>query len=110
MSGSGGDLGYDYQANVTAYIAAHALAGQPLGWFDTHIDLPAAWRAETKGPGDDLSVETIAKDTIEIQVKHALQRGEEFDRTFRKLIAGLQNDEHLRAALIVDRAASRIIT
>jgi hypothetical protein len=27
MSGSGGDVGYDYQADAAAYIAAHAVAG-----------------------------------------------------------------------------------
>jgi len=51
VSGSGGDAGYDYQANSIAYIAAHALAGQPLGWFEDKFDIPEAWLAETGGPG-----------------------------------------------------------
>jgi hypothetical protein len=109
VSGSGGDTGYDYQANTIAYITAHALAGQPLGWFDGHKDIPDVWLAETGGPGDDISVISTEKLQIEIQAKHGLQRGEEYDDTFRKLINGLQSSPELRAVLVVDRQASRII-
>jgi hypothetical protein len=109
MSGSGGDLGYDYQADAIAYIAAHGLAGQPLTWFDGFNDMPAAWLAETSGPGDDIQVITVSGAPLEVQARHALQRGEECNEKLRKLVAGLKNSPTLRAVLLVDRHASQII-
>ena len=109
MSGSGGDTGYDYQANAIAYVAAHALTEQPLGWFDDHADVIASWSAETAGPGDDVALSTTSGRTIEIQAKHALARGSEYLDTFRKLLEGLQSRPSLRAVLIVDRHASNVI-
>ena len=109
VNGSGGDTGYDYQANAIAYVAAHALAGQPLGWFDGQHDIPEVWLAETGGPGDDIRVISTERLPIEIQAKHGLQRGEEYDGTFRKLVNGLRSSPELRAVLVVDRHASRII-
>jgi hypothetical protein len=109
VSGSGGDRGYDYQADAIAYVAAHALAGQSLGWFDGHNDVPNVWKAETGGPGDDVSVITTEGLSIEIQAKHGLQRGEEYDKTFRKILRGLQSAPDLRAVVLVDRHASGII-
>ena len=109
MSGSGGDAGYDYQANAIAYIAAHALSGQRLGWFDGYADIVSSWSAETAGPGDDIAVTTLSGDTIEIQAKHGLTRGPEYLGTFRKLLAGLHADSQLRVVLLVDRHASEVI-
>ncbi len=109
VSGSGGDTGYDYQANAIAYVSAHALAGQPLAWFENPHDVPASWLVETGGPGDDLRIICLYGLPIEVQAKHGLQRGEEYDRTLQKLINGLQNAHDLRAVLLVDRHASQII-
>ena len=109
VSGSGAEVGYDYQANAIAYISAHALSGQALNWFDDQTDVPASWLAESGGPGDDIRVITAEGLPIEIQAKHALQRGEEYNNTLRKLIAGLQVDIKLRGVLLVDRHASQII-
>jgi hypothetical protein len=109
MSGSGGDVGYDYQADAIAYVAAHGLAGQPLTWFDGFNDIPAAWLAETSGPGDDIRLITEAGLPIEIQAKHALTRGEEYNETLQKLLAGLKKSPQLRGVLLVDRHASQII-
>jgi hypothetical protein len=109
MSGSGGDVGYDYQADATAYVAAHALANQHLPWFEDSHDVPAEWFSETGGAGDDIKVTTAAQEEIEIQAKHALARGEEFLTTFRRFVAGLKASESLRCVLLVDRHASAII-
>jgi hypothetical protein len=55
MSGSGGDVGYDYQADGTAFVAAHRISGQPLGWFDNFNDVPSEWSAETGWQRSSLS-------------------------------------------------------
>jgi hypothetical protein len=109
MSGSGGDAGYDFQADVIAFIAAHGLAGQPLVWFDHFNDVPAAWLAETSGPGDDIRVITLDGRSIEIQAKHALTRGGEYNETLQKLLTGLKNSPLLRGILLIDRHSSQII-
>lgn len=109
VSGSGGDTGYDFQADAIAYVAAHALSGQPLSWFDDHKDIPSAWLAETGGPGDDTRIINTEGLTIELQAKHGLQKGEEYNVTFRKLINGLHSFPQLRAVLLVDHHASLII-
>jgi NACHT domain len=109
MSGSGGDVGYDYQADATAYVAAHGLAGQHLPWFEDSHDVPAEWSSETGGAGDDIKVTTVTQEDIEIQAKHGLSRGEEFLNTFHRFLAGLKTSESLRCVLLVDRHASGII-
>ena len=109
MSGSGADIGFDYQADAIAYISAHGLSGQPLSWFDDHSDVPISWLAETAGPGDDIRVTTAEGLSIEVQAKHGLKRGEEYDSALRKLVGGLEGDSQLRAVLLVDRHASEII-
>src|SRR2546425_335645 len=109
VSGSGGDTGYDYQANAVAYVSAHALAGHSLAGFDNPHDVPASWLVETGGPGDDLRIVFANALSIEVQVKHGLQRGEEYDSTVQKLTRALQNAGDLRAVLLVDRHASQII-
>ena len=109
MSGSGGDVGYDYQANAIAYIAAHALNEQPLGWFEGITDVASSWGAETGGPGDDIAITTLGGDKIEIQAKHRLNRGREFSETFRAFFHGLSADPNLRVVLFVDHHSSENI-
>ena len=109
MSGSGGDVGYDYQANAIAYIAAHAINEQPLGWFDGITDIASTWGSETGGPGDDIAITTLAGEKIEIQAKHRLKRGKEFSETFRSFFHGLRADPNLRVVLFVDHHASKNI-
>jgi predicted ATPase len=106
MSGSGADIGYDYQANAIAYIAAHALNEQPLGWFDGIMDVASSWGAETDGPGDDIAITTLAGKKIEIQAKHRLKRGPEYIDTFRVFFNGLRADPELRVVLFVDHHGS----
>ena len=109
MSGSGGAGGYDYQADVNAYVATYILCGQPLGWFDDFNDTPTAVLSETDGPGDDLGIETGANIKIEVQSKHGLTRGEKFNDAVRGLINGLIRDPALRCVLLVDSTTSGTI-
>lgn len=109
MSGSGGDTGYDYQADAIAYIAAHAITGQPLSWFTGKRDIPLSWSSETGGPGDDIRIHTTDGEIIELQAKHALTRGKKYNEALERLILGLKRSPSLRGALLIDHLASEVI-
>ncbi len=110
MSGSGGDGGYDYQADAGfAYVATHVLCGQPLSWFEDFDDTPLAVSSETGGPGDDLAIETQSGFSIEVQSKRGLERGKKFDDTVRRLIIGLVRNPDLRCVLLVNSTTSGTI-
>lgn len=108
MSGSGGGGGYEYQANVLVYVAAHALSGQALNWFPI-LGRPVAISQETGGPGDDIRVELENGQVMEVQASSGLQRVAEFDRKMKRLYEGLKGDPELLAVLIVDSRASGLI-
>jgi len=109
MSGSSGDAGYDYQAEATAFVAAYAIAEQPLGWFDDAVDVPATLDAESGGPGDDLRILTAAGRVIELQAKLGLRKGKDFWQAIVRLCNGLQAEPALRGVLLVNTAASKPI-
>jgi hypothetical protein len=106
MSGSGGDAGYDFQAEATAFVASYAIAEQPLDWFDDVDDVPAVLIAESGGPGDDLRIETTDGRVIELQAKHGLAKDERFWEAILRLAKGLQAEPALRGVLLVDTSAS----
>jgi hypothetical protein len=97
MSGGGGGGGYAYQADAFAFVSAHALAEQPLNWFEDVGDVPVAVSMETGGPGDDLGVELRGGGQINIQCK----RGAKEDHLF--------TDAFLRAAQAAHPANLRVI-
>ena len=68
MSGSGGGGGYGYQADAFAFLSAHALAEQPLNWFDDVEDVPVAVSMETGCPGDDLGETAVLDEVEELQL------------------------------------------
>ena len=107
MSGSGGNGGYEYQARVTAYVAAHILTQQKLGWIEhSNPDIPIAVAAETNGPGDDIKITLEDGTTVEVQVKHRLQKNEKFWKAILKLAQGLAENPHLYCILLTDSTAS----
>ena len=106
MSGNAPAGGFDFQSDAFAFVAAHALAAQPIDWFDGLISVPVAISMETGGPGDDLRVELSDGCCIEIQTKKGLNRGEEFDDAVSKLARGLITNPNLFGILLVDTAAS----
>jgi len=106
MNGSGGDTGYDFQANAFAFVAAHALAEQPLGWFDDLTDTPVAIEMETGGPGDDLKVDLSCGTAVEVQVKYGLRQGRKFREAMLRLGHGLKDSPELRGVLFVDSTTS----
>lgn len=109
MSGSGGDSGYDYQAEATAFVATYAIAEQPLGWFEDEVDIPSTLDAESGGPGDDLRILTTDGRIIELQAKLGLRKGVEFWEAIVRLCNGLQTNPTLRGVLMVDSSASNPI-
>src|SRR5262245_36854036 len=108
MSGSGGDAGYDYQAKAIAFVASHGLSGQRLRWFEDFSDVPVRWSAETGGIGDDLNICGETGVSIEVQAKHGFTRGDEYNKTLVRMLAGLCREQNQRAVLLVDRHASEI--
>lgn len=110
MSGSGGSGGYEYQHNAIGYVAAHILAGEPLGWrLETGApDIPVAVAAETGGPGDDLCIALQNGVIVELQAKHGLRKGKLFEPLL-KLAQGLYENPSLYGVLLTDSTASQTI-
>jgi HEAT repeat protein len=109
MSGSGGGGGYEYQARAAAYVAAHILAQEPLGWIEHESpDLPVAVAEETGGAGDDLCITFHDGVQIELQAKHGLQKDKLWEPLI-KLGQGLQENPQLYGVLLTDTTASKII-
>jgi HEAT repeat protein len=109
MSGSGGGGGYEYQARATAYVAAHILAQEPLGWIEHESpDVPVAVAEETGGAGDDLCITLDDGVEIELQAKHGLQKDKLWEPLI-KLGQGLQENPQLYGVLLTDTTASKII-
>jgi NACHT domain len=109
MSGSGGGGGYEYQARAAAYVAAHILAQEPLGWVEHESpDVPVAVAEETGGAGDDLCIALHDGVQIELQAKHGLQKDKLWEPLI-KLGQGLQEKPQLYGVLLTDTTASKII-
>lgn len=107
MSGSGGSGGYEYQARVTAYVAAHILTKQKLGWIEHSTgDIPIAVAAETNGVGDDIKITLEDSTTVEVQVKHGLKKDQDFWDAIVKLGRGLAGNPSLYCILVTDSTAS----
>jgi hypothetical protein len=109
MSGNAAGGGFDYQADVFAFIGAHGIANTPLDWFQDSIDIPVAVSMETSGPGDDLRIEMETAGCIEVQAKRGLHKNEDLWSALESLFNGLAADENLRCVLVVDSRASGTI-
>ncbi|WP_040765898.1 NACHT domain-containing protein, partial [Novipirellula maiorica] len=108
MSGHGGDGGYDYQAEVTAFIACYAITEQPLDWFEGRSDIPNVVSAESGGPGDDLLIVTH-EGGIEVQAKKKLRVDDKFWSAIQRLCNGLNENGSLHGALVVNSQSSNAI-
>lgn len=104
--GSAGGGGFDFQADVFAYVACHVLSEQPLAWFSDTGDVPVAAAMETAEAGDDLRIELHNSNIIQLQAKQGVQRGEDLWGGIFNLVGGLQDDPALRAIFLVDNTAS----
>lgn len=110
MSGSGGGGGYEYQADAFAYVIAHAVTEQPLGWFEDTDDVPIAVSVEAGGAGDDLRVELRGGGVLEVQCKHGAKKDQHFAKAFLNAARGLAADSSLRVVLLVDGTTVGTIT
>jgi len=105
--GSGGASGWSFQARVTAYVAIHVLARQPLGWLRAERDVPAAVQSETGGAGDDLQLHLEGGKLVEIQVrKHARNDSNLWDALLR-LAQGLKREPKLLGVLVIGPSSGR---
>jgi hypothetical protein len=107
MSGSGGNRGFTYQEEATAYIFAHILVERRLEWLKHSIsDIPIAVAEETNGPGDDIFITLQNNIYVELQAKKNLRKGEEFWQAIIKLFHGLEKDSQLYGVLLTNSGAS----
>jgi tetratricopeptide (TPR) repeat protein len=98
-------IGANFQAKAIAYVYAHVVAQSRLGWFEPLDDTPLAVWAETGSPGDDIRVELPAGLNAELQVKHGLNAGKEFEDAVRSAAARWRQDSGpLR--VVVDQSSS----
>ncbi len=111
MSGPATLGGAQAQANVIAYVGAHMLAREPLGWVFLGIpDIPTSVSGETGGPGDDLGITLEGTSTLlEAQVKQGLKRDSRLLDTFRNFVERLPAHPGTLAILITDQTSSESI-
>ncbi len=111
--GSAGGGGYEFQSAVTAYVAAHILAGVGLNWLERDEgvpDIPSSLAAETLGPGDDLAVELFDGFGCELQAKAGLRNDARFVQAIDRFAPALAANEAAVAILAVDARSSSAIT
>lgn len=109
-AGSAAGGGFNLQAIVGAYVAAHILARQPLGWLELRApDTPVSLSAETGGPGDDYRITFQDGTVAEVQVKGGLRGGERLLAAVEALARGLAADPVLHAILVVDERSSHSV-
>ncbi|MGF1469312.1 MAG: tetratricopeptide repeat protein [Sandaracinaceae bacterium] len=105
MGGKATNEGTDFQARVTAYIAAHLLAKQKLkGWSPAPGSVPNALHLEQDTSGDDIRVELADGGYLEVQAKHGLNATKRLTDALARFAAKLKDDEH--PVIAVDRAES----
>jgi hypothetical protein len=109
--GSAAGGGFDFQAFVSAYVAAHVLVKRQLRWCELWpAKAPSAVLAETGGPGDDLRVEIgDGLHCIEVQAKRGLAAGDSFREAMLKLAVGVSNDRNVLGALVIDSTSGQTI-
>lgn len=105
MGGKATNEGTDFQARVTAYIAAHLLANQKLkGWSPAPGSVPHVLCLEQGTSGDDIRVELVDGGYVEVQAKHGLKATKRLVETLERFAEKLEDDEH--PVIAVDRAKS----
>ncbi|WP_008317053.1 tetratricopeptide repeat protein [Leptolyngbya sp. PCC 6406] len=107
MSGSGAAGGFDFQAVVGAFVAAHLLADDQLRW-SIWLDLPISIAFEQGGAGDDIRIEFLSGDSYEVQVKRGLRADSILEEALIKMTSALKPQE--RGIIAVDPTSSGTVT
>jgi tetratricopeptide (TPR) repeat protein len=107
MSGSGAAGGFNFQAVVGAFIAAHLLADDQLRW-STWLDMPLSIAFEQGGAGDDIRIEFSSGKSYEIQVKRGLRVDGKLEEALTKMTNALKSQE--RGIIAVDTTSSGTVT
>ncbi|NIF28888.1 hypothetical protein F3J44_21220 [Pantoea sp. Tr-811] len=102
--------GANFQAQLTAIVAAHVLGGKPLGWLEGICDdRPVAVWAESEGPGDDLRIELLDGSSIEVQAKKGLERGDKLWAPLLRLAKAIHENQIAYGILVVASDTSATI-
>lgn len=111
MNGSAAGGGFEYQANVIAWVAVHILDRRSLKWLRLDSPpTPTAVSAETETAGDDLLVELVETEIeLDSQVKKGLSADAAFRETIDRFAEGLSEFENRHFVLVVDNTTSRTI-
>lgn len=107
MSGSGAAGGFNFQAVVGAFVAAHLLADDQLRW-STWVDLPTSIAFERGGAGDDIIIEFSSGSSYEVQVKRGLRADITLEEALTKMTSALKPQE--RGIIAVDPTSSGTVT
>ncbi len=94
--------GMNFQASVTAIACSHLLADRPLNWLPGLVaDTPDRIEAETGGSGDDIGIVLQGGDTVEVQVKKGLSKGNKLWWTLESLARGIASGSCDYGVLVV---------
>lgn len=107
MSGSGAAGGFNFQAVVGAFLAAHLLADDRLRW-STWLDRPISIAFEQGGAGDDIRIEFSSGNSYEVQVKRGLRADSNLEEALNKMTSDLKSQE--RGIIAVDTTSSGTVT
>jgi hypothetical protein len=107
MSGSGAAGGFNFQAIVGAFVAAHLLADEKLRW-STWLDLPISIAFERGGAGDDIRIEFSSGNSYEVQVKRGLRADITLEEALTKMTSDLNSQE--RGIIAIDPTSSGTVT
>ena len=107
MSGSGAAGGFNFQAVVGAFVAAHLLADDQLRW-STWLDMPISIAFEQGGAGDDIRIELSNGKSYEVQVKRGLRADSNLEEALTKMTNALKSQE--RGIIAVDTTSSGTVT
>lgn len=94
--------GMNFQASVTAIACSHMLADRPLNWLPGLVaDTPDRIEAETGGSGDDIGIVLRGGDTVEVQVKKGLSKGNKLWSTLESLARAIDGGSCDYGVLVV---------
>lgn len=108
--GKATNTGAHFQAQVTAFAYACALAHVRLPWFGTLARPPISVSSETLGPGDDIGLEFEDSSIVyEAQARHHMNGGAKLDAFVAQVRQSFGSSTPTPVALVVGRRSSAAV-